>query len=171
MTHALLAGSPAINTGSNALAVDQNGNPLITDQRGAGFSRIVDSAVDIGGFEFNATSAPHLFTDANNRAIAIDSVTFVRDPFSVVGSHNFSLDQRTRVMIFTSNLGLTQPTADLSVKAGSIPLTVESVGTLAGVPSMSYIIVKLDPMLVGDVQLTVTFHGVASNAGLISISP
>ena len=42
-TIALLAGSPAIDAGSIALAVDQNGNPLTTDQRGAGYPRIIDS--------------------------------------------------------------------------------------------------------------------------------
>src|ERR1051326_2605094 len=47
LTHALLAGSPAINTGSNALALDPNGSPLITDQRGAGFTRISGGTVDI----------------------------------------------------------------------------------------------------------------------------
>jgi hypothetical protein len=51
MTHALLPGSPAINAGSNALAVDQNGNALITDQRGVGFPRIIGGTVDIGAFE------------------------------------------------------------------------------------------------------------------------
>ena len=35
-TIALLAGSPAIDAGSNALAVDRQGNPLTYDQRGAG---------------------------------------------------------------------------------------------------------------------------------------
>ena len=53
-THALLAGSPAINAGSNALAVDQNNQPLATDQRGAGFPRIVGGTVDIGAFESQA---------------------------------------------------------------------------------------------------------------------
>ncbi|MGH9873304.1 MAG: NF038122 family metalloprotease [Pyrinomonadaceae bacterium] len=168
MTHALLVGGPAINAGSNALALDQNGNPLTTDQRGVGFSRIVNGAVDIGAFEFGP---PQLFTDANNHVIAIDSVMFVREPFSVVGSHNFSSDQRTRVMIFTSHLGLNQPSPDLSVQAGGITLSVEGVGTLPGVPSTSYIIIKLDPLLIGDLQLTVTFQGVTSNAGVISISP
>lgn len=54
-THALLAGSPAINKGNNAFALDPNGNPLQFDQRGLGFARIVgpavDHAVDIGAFE------------------------------------------------------------------------------------------------------------------------
>ena len=168
-THALLLGSPAINAGSNALAVDQNGNPLMTDQRGAGFSRIVNGTVDIGAFELGV--APVLLTDASNHVIAIDSITFVRDPFSVSGLHNFSLDQRTRVMIFTSHLGLNQPTPDLAVIAAGIPLTVEAVGTLAGVPDTSYIIVKLDPLLVGNVPMTITFRSVTSNAGVLSISP
>lgn len=48
-TMALLAGSPAINAGSNALAVDpSSGQPLTTDQRGAGFGRYGDGTVDIG---------------------------------------------------------------------------------------------------------------------------
>ena len=58
-TRALLAGSPAIDKGLNALAVDpSNGNAaLTTDQRGAGFPRIIDgngdltATVDIGAFE------------------------------------------------------------------------------------------------------------------------
>jgi hypothetical protein len=66
MTHALLAGSLAINAGSNALAVNQNGNALATDQRDSGFSRIVNGAVDIGAFEapaagINPIDQPDLF--------------------------------------------------------------------------------------------------------------
>ncbi len=49
-THALLAGSSAINAGRDALAVDSNNDPLTTDQRGIGFPRFVDR-VDIGAFE------------------------------------------------------------------------------------------------------------------------
>ena len=56
-TIALLASSPAIDAGSNALAVDPTtGLPLTTDQRGAGFPRIVGKAVDIGAYEFPATA-------------------------------------------------------------------------------------------------------------------
>lgn len=58
LTHALLAGSPALDAGSNALAVDENSNALVTDQRGS--ARIADSPdadataiVDIGAFEFS----------------------------------------------------------------------------------------------------------------------
>ena len=61
-TIALLVGSPAIDKGSNALAVDPTlGQPLTTDQRGIGFSRVVNNTVDIGAFEFQttATAATH----------------------------------------------------------------------------------------------------------------
>ncbi len=52
-TIALLTTSPAIDAGSNALAVDPStGLPLATDQRGAGFPRIVNGTVDIGAYEF-----------------------------------------------------------------------------------------------------------------------
>lgn len=53
LTHALLPGSLALNSGSNALAVDPtNGNAaLATDQRGAGFARIVGTTVDMGAYE------------------------------------------------------------------------------------------------------------------------
>jgi hypothetical protein len=43
-THALLAGSPAINAGSNPLG-------LATDQRGDGFPRAVGAGTDMGAFE------------------------------------------------------------------------------------------------------------------------
>jgi hypothetical protein len=55
LTHALLPGSPAINAGSNAWAVDGQGNPLTTDQRGVGFGRIAGGTVDVGAFEWQAS--------------------------------------------------------------------------------------------------------------------
>jgi hypothetical protein len=49
LTMTLLAGSKAINAGSNALTVGPNGKPLATDQRGD--PRIVGGRVDIGAVE------------------------------------------------------------------------------------------------------------------------
>ena len=83
-THALLAGSPAIDTGNNALAVDpSNGNAALDfDQRGAGFPRIVDgdgngtATVDIGAFEVQlaptaaSVSVSGRVTDSRSRGIA-----------------------------------------------------------------------------------------------------
>ena len=56
-TISLMPGSPAINHGNNAFAVDPlgavgpGGDPLQFDQRGEGFARIVGGRVDIGAFE------------------------------------------------------------------------------------------------------------------------
>lgn len=52
LTHALLAGSKAINAGSIALIpTDENNAPFIYDQRGADYLRLVSTSVDIGSFE------------------------------------------------------------------------------------------------------------------------
>lgn len=47
-THALLTGSAALNAGDNTAASNAG---LTTDQRGTGFTRILDDIVDIGAFE------------------------------------------------------------------------------------------------------------------------
>jgi Bacterial Ig-like domain/FG-GAP-like repeat len=49
--HQLLAGSPALNVGSNPLS-------LSTDQRGTGFSRVFGAAADMGSFEVSPFGSP-----------------------------------------------------------------------------------------------------------------
>jgi hypothetical protein len=139
-----------------------------------------------GGSEVNVllssaptpTLPPTIFVEEGtiNKAAALDSVTQVRGPFSIVNTHNFSADGHTRVMLFTSNLGLSQPdSAILSVRASFILLTVEKVGTVSGVQGLdaSYIIVRLpDGLPSGSLPLTVTLHGVASsNTPTLELSP
>jgi hypothetical protein len=111
-----------------------------------------------------------------NKAAALDSVTLLRGPFPILNTHNFSADQHTRIILFTSNLGLSQPdSAILSVRANGILLTIENVGTASGVQGLdaSYIIVRLpDGLPSGSLPLTVTLHGVvSSNAPTLEISP
>jgi CSLREA domain-containing protein len=65
-THALLAGSIAVNSGDNALAVGPGGAPLAFDQRGPGSPRIDGGTVDMGSFEFHAANAPLVVTVAND---------------------------------------------------------------------------------------------------------
>lgn len=63
---ALMAGSPALDTGSNALA-------LTTDQRGAGFPRVVGAAADMGAFESPVLAAAlpcKLDMDGDNQVTA-----------------------------------------------------------------------------------------------------
>jgi len=55
LTHALLASSPAIDSGSNPLAQDSNGSPLVTDQRGAARIDSTSHLVDRGAFEYHSS--------------------------------------------------------------------------------------------------------------------
>jgi hypothetical protein len=91
MTHGLLPGSPAIDAGNNVLAVDAKNNPLVTDQRGVGFSRIINGTVDIGAFESQGPApivqlgAPSFNANESDGQV---SITVVRvsggpDPFTV----------------------------------------------------------------------------------------
>jgi hypothetical protein len=111
-----------------------------------------------------------------NKAVALDSVTRLPGPFTILNTHNFSADNHTRVMLFTTNLGLSQPDpAILSVRANGVLLTIESVGPVSGVQGLdaSYIIVRLpDDIPRGNLPLTVTLHGVvSSNTPTLEISP
>ncbi len=127
----------------------------------------------------NSAAAPILLTEANtNRAIALDSVTFVRDPFALSTALNFSLDQRTRVMLFALNLNL-MPGEDISVVTAHAedaahviyPLTVEYVGKVSSLDQFTQINVRLPAGLVGpsDVLVSVSLRGVMSNKVLVGI--
>lgn len=119
---------------------------------------------------------PVIITETGtNNVAAVDSVTFVRGPFRLFNPFNFSSDQRTRILFFTSDLGLTQPNPGLlSVQASGFPLTVENVGPVSGVPGLnaSYIVVRLpDGLPATDLQLTVTLGNATSNPAVLSIVP
>jgi len=102
-TMALLPGSPAIDAGSNALAVDPVTNqPLTYDQRGAGFLRVLGSAVDIGAFE-----APVPVTASNLQA-AIATLPTGGTLFIQADSTQISSD-------LSAVNGLSAPTAPVSV--------------------------------------------------------
>ncbi len=74
-TMALLPGSPAIDAGSNALAVDANGNPLTTDQRGVGFPRILGHSVDMGAYEFTPLNQTISFGALANQTYGAAPIT------------------------------------------------------------------------------------------------
>ena len=86
-TFALLAGSPAINAGANALAVDALSNPLLQDQRGPGFARILGSNVDIGAFEYS--EAPSLIVTTTADIVdPTDSQTSLREAVAYANSRS-----------------------------------------------------------------------------------
>lgn len=125
------------------------------------------------------TPVPALLTEQNSaRAIALDSVTFLRDPFPVSGDHNFSLDGRTRIILFATNVEL-KPGEDVSIlsvqgedaQQSIFPLTVEYVGKVPNQDWLTQISIRLpdNPAIVGDIWISIKLRGVQSNKVLISI--
>lgn len=120
-----------------------------------------------------------LVTEENSsRAIALDSVTFTRDPFSVRTVHNFSSDQHTRIMLFATNMDLLPGETIAAVTAqaetqssGVHALAVEYIGAVPNFNSLTQINVRLPDELeaAGNVQVSVSLHGVASNKASITI--
>ncbi len=117
-----------------------------------------------------------LLETGTNNAAAVDSVTFVRGPFSVTDNFNFSGDHVTRVIIFTAPL-VNPNDGTLKVFASGRPLQIESFGSVTGVTGLnaSYIVVKLDPVLIGsgpiNYDLTISLHNVTSNTATLTIIP
>lgn len=120
-------------------------------------------------------TTPNVFTEAGtNNVAAVNSVTFLRGPFQILDPHNFSMDGHTRIILFTSDLGITQSDPPPTVLvSGNISLPVEAAGPLTGVPGLTgtYIVVKLpDGLPTGALQLTVLFRGVTGDARTLNIS-
>ena len=129
-TIALLAGSPAIDAGSNTLAVDPQGNALTTDQRGTGFPRKVNGTVDIGAFEVQSVTnnpVPTLTAILPNRigvgyssplTLTVTGSDFVSQ--SVVDWNSTAL---ATTDVSSTELTATIPASDFATK-GSFPVTV-----------------------------------------------
>ena len=94
---------------------------------------------------------PILISEANSdSAIALDSVTFIRDPFPLTNPFNFSADRRTRLMLFGMNMDLLPGENSSAVTARAedaalsvYPLTVEFVGKVPGFDWLTQIVVRL----------------------------
>jgi len=139
-------------------------NAAISDNQGVG--TIVDDDIPILGTEENS-----------QRAIALDAVTFVRDPFKVTNPNYFGADLRTRIIIFPTNL---KPAPGLVVTAQAVDsqqthfvLPVEFVGSLPTFPGFTQVVVKLPDGIVsaGDLQVTITVRGKTSNLVLVGVTP
>ncbi|MDQ2920047.1 MAG: hypothetical protein M3R52_00310 [Acidobacteriota bacterium] len=120
-----------------------------------------------------AASAPVLLAQGNStRAIALDSVARLAEPFDLQTPVVFGSDARTRVMLFATNLTLAagENTSAVTVEAEDVtqsryPMTVEYVGAVPGQTWMTAVVVKLNDNQsdVGDVLVGLTYHGMTSN--------
>jgi hypothetical protein len=123
---------------------------------------------------------PVLLTEAGSEsAIALNSVTMFRDPFSLVTPYNSAPDNRTRIILFARNLEL-QPGDDLSVMAAQAedslhvvhPLIIEFVGKVPGFDWLTQINIRLSDQLTegGDVLVNISLRGVSSNKVIIRLT-
>ena len=123
--------------------------------------------------------APILLTEpATQHAIALDSVTMLRDPFPVETTANFSTDNRTRIMLFIGDLELmpTENSSAVSIQAEDeghnvYPLTLEYMGKVEKQDWLTEVVVKLPDAIAGagQVWLSVRVRDVVSNRAFINI--
>lgn len=128
---------------------------------------------------FRTTAAPQLLTEeGTERAIALNAVTWTRDPFALTTEHFFNSDRRTRVALFAVNARLVtgEDVSAMTVQAedaqGRIyPLAVEFVGQVPVHDWLTQIIVRLPDELAGvsEVWVRVSLRGQTSNRALIGL--
>jgi len=117
-----------------------------------------------------------LIEESTGRAVALDSVTLLGEPFPLTNIHNFSLDQRTRVLVFASGIDDLMPGESITVQIvdvlnRSYPLVVEDVRKVPGYPWLTQIVVKLPDSIdiQGDYRISLTFRGTTGNNAAITI--
>jgi VCBS repeat protein len=111
-------------------------------------------------------TGPTIFVeDGTNNIAAVESVNLMRGPFALTNTQNFSSDQRTRIIFFTTNLGLPQTfqpsTSTLSVQVGGNMYAVESVGPHATI-SGSYVVFRLPDLSPGTYPLGIRLNSINS---------
>jgi hypothetical protein len=128
-----------------------------------------------------AAQAPPLVLlseSTSTRAVALESITFTREPFPLDSLISWSPDRRTRVVLFALNLQLPAG-EDLSNIAADAEdashrhydLRVEYAGPVAGNQWMSTLTLRLsdDLFAVGDVLVGIVYKGRTSNRVRIGI--
>lgn len=125
--------------------------------------------------------APILLTQPiTGRAIALHSTLFTGEPFEVTSPLNLSSDLRTRIMLFATGLELLPGETPSSVsvrgtdsRGFTYELPVEQVIRLPNFDFVTTVVVRLpdDPTIDGDVSITISIHGVSSNAARIAFRP
>jgi YD repeat-containing protein len=116
--------------------------------------------------------------ETNTRAIALDSVMQLREPFQATPPVTWGADGRTRVTLFAMNFSLNagENISILAVDAEDAshcfyPLSVEAVSLVPNQPWLTAITVRLhdDMRDLGDVLIRVTARGVFSNRVRLAI--
>ena len=192
--------------GTQITFTDQSGNYVLTysgghslnvtpSKSGYAFNPLSIGFTSSGGLSGNQTASfvgtttttppagqkPILLTQETLlHGLALDSVTLVSEPFAVVGSHNFSTDQRTRVSLFAVNveLGPGETTSVITAQAEDslsqvFPLTVEYFGAVPNSSWLKQVIVKLPDEISNsvEVRVSITVRGTTSNKVIVKVKP
>lgn len=120
-----------------------------------------------------------LTEEGSDKAIALDSVTWIRDPLSVTTASNyFALDGHTRVMLFATRLpqgeGTSAVTAEVEdAEHHTYPLVVEYVGQVSQLDWLSEVILRLPDEIsnANQVWISIKVHGAASNKVTVRLRP
>ena len=138
-----------------------------------GFSSSVSAAVQ---------KSPSLFSvsGTSTRAVVLESVSMVSEPFSLNMESNFSpADPQTRITLFGTDFeflqgeGASALTATAQDGVGTIyPLRVEYVSAVPNFPGVYMVILRLNDSMtsnLGDVLVRLNLHGMSSNRVRVAI--
>ena len=185
-----LSGSQSVTT-----TTDDNGNYVFMNLPTSGQYSITASKNDSAFIFTNATfvtpngdrtanlqpKPPTLLTMSySDRAVALELTQFVTGPFPLTTTLLSEGRNRTRIILFGTDLGLLPGegveaiTAEAEDSAHVLyPLRVEFVSPLPDLPQVYQIVVRLNGQLedTGEVLVHVTVHGLTSNKVRIAIQP
>ena len=127
----------------------------------------------------NDVAHPVLLTEeGTSRAVALDSVTMLREPFPLTNLFNFSLDRRTRVTFFASGFEL-MPGENLAIVSAQAEdsqqrihsMTVENVTRVPGLSQFTQVVVKIPESIQspGEYLVSITVRGASSNKASIAV--
>jgi protocatechuate 3,4-dioxygenase beta subunit len=118
-----------------------------------------------------------LITEANSdRAIALNTMSMVGEPFSLTTEPNFSVDQRSRISLFVEDLRVNQTFPTIIVEAvdaqqNHFQLPLEVVGFSLSFPFQQLVVRLPENLSTGELVVTITVNGRQTNAARISIKP
>ena len=130
---------------------------------------------------FEAAQLPVLLTmEGSDRAVAMELTQWVPEPFSITTTLLSEGRNRTRIIMFATDLGLSDGESVEAITAEAEdsqhvlhPLRVEFVSPLPGLPAINQVVIRLTRELdnAGEVLITLKVHGLTSNKARIVVGP